>query len=147
MAGMIFDWQDYLAVARSLYHQSLQPDNAHAEAHARSAISRAYYGAFCLARNYLRDTENDLRLQKGKQYTTVQAESSEHEYVIREFKNRSRTNKAFNRIAENLRRLRDERNTADYGDRTLSSGSNRAKAALKYADFVVNSLQELENLN
>jgi len=44
---MPFDWQEYLLLARELSQRS-------GEAALRSAISRAYYAAFCTACNYLR---------------------------------------------------------------------------------------------
>src|SRR5439155_17441616 len=46
---MAFDWRDYLGLARRL---SAQPGD---EAALRSAISRAYYSIYCIARNRLRN--------------------------------------------------------------------------------------------
>jgi hypothetical protein len=50
---MPFDWKEYLALARALQQQAGSAPNP--EAVFRSALSRAYYGAFCYARNYARD--------------------------------------------------------------------------------------------
>ncbi len=49
---MAFDWREYLDLARSL----TQPGTGFTqEAALRCAMSRAYYAAFCHARNYARD--------------------------------------------------------------------------------------------
>ena len=47
---MAFDWSQYLLLAEALAEQK---DN---EAALRSAVSRAYYAAFCLAREHLLNT-------------------------------------------------------------------------------------------
>ena len=49
---MNFDWSTYLAVARHLLSAPFATE--HQEAVLRSSISRAYYAAFCIARNYVR---------------------------------------------------------------------------------------------
>ncbi len=50
---MSFNWDDYLFLAQELAtHPSNFPNQ---EARLRSAISRAYYSAFCKARDFLRD--------------------------------------------------------------------------------------------
>lgn len=50
---MSFSWKDYYILAGQLKQQAA--DSPQQEAYLRSAISRAYYASFCLARNYLRD--------------------------------------------------------------------------------------------
>jgi hypothetical protein len=47
---MPFDWREYLNLARQL--AGLQGSDYSQEAVERSAVSRAYYAAFCWARNY-----------------------------------------------------------------------------------------------
>jgi len=49
---MNFDWSTYLAVARHLLSAPFATE--HQEVAVRSSISRAYYAAFCIARNYVR---------------------------------------------------------------------------------------------
>jgi uncharacterized protein (UPF0332 family) len=50
---MSFDWSNYLSLAQMLVNQ---PNEAGMEEAAlRSAMSRAYYAAFCAARNFLHD--------------------------------------------------------------------------------------------
>ena len=48
-----FDWEHYLNLAYELAGTS-PPSVPDAEAKSRAAISRAYYAAFCHARNYLK---------------------------------------------------------------------------------------------
>ena len=55
---MNFDWSEYLNLAQELAGRPTSLSNE--EARLRSAISRAYYAAFCKARNHLRDNENLL---------------------------------------------------------------------------------------
>ena len=52
-----FDWKQYLDLARDL-SQPMTSDAGTREARLRSAVSRAYYAAFCHARNYSRDWLN-----------------------------------------------------------------------------------------
>lgn len=66
---MNFDWEEYFNLAKELAGTT-------EEAKLRSAVSRAYYSAFCLARNYLRDIQQDPRLSRNKTY-----DINVHEYV------------------------------------------------------------------
>ncbi|KAF5436823.1 hypothetical protein C5S35_07295 [Candidatus Methanophagaceae archaeon] len=50
---MMFNWSGYLDLAKELAGQTA--GQATEEAKLRSSASRAYYAAFCRARNYLRD--------------------------------------------------------------------------------------------
>jgi uncharacterized protein (UPF0332 family) len=93
-----FDWCCYLSLAKDL-----ASDNKD-EARLRSSISRAYYAAFCTARNYLRDVE-----QKAIPDENV------HSYVIGQFYALGRRNNG-KKLAMELRRLRNDRNRADYDD-------------------------------
>ena len=47
---MAFEWKDYIDLGRFLQREASGKTNA--EAFLRSAISRAYYGAFCHVRDY-----------------------------------------------------------------------------------------------
>ena len=61
---MKFDWSEYFNLAQELAGTS-------EEAKLQSAVSRAYYSVFCLARNYLRDIQQDPRLSRNKTYDTA----------------------------------------------------------------------------
>ncbi len=50
---MSFDWQRYLVIAQNLSAQAAASTDS--EALCRSAVSRAYFGAYCHARNYAKD--------------------------------------------------------------------------------------------
>jgi hypothetical protein len=50
---MAFDWKEFLELARILGRDA--EGSGHREAFLRSALGRAYYAAFCHARNYARD--------------------------------------------------------------------------------------------
>lgn len=64
---MSFNWGDYLSLANALLTKPNTPGPE--EAAYRSAVSRAYYAAFCIARNYARDEEN-LSLPKRPKPTS-----------------------------------------------------------------------------
>lgn len=72
----------------------------------RTAVSRAYYGAFCNARNYLRDFKG-LEIPK----------ESVHKWVREEFNN-ARTPEE-KKISEKLKQLLYHRKKADYDDRAI----------------------------
>lgn len=95
---IVFDWCCYLTLAKDLASDNTE------EARLRSSISRAYYAAFCTARNYLRDVE-----QKAIPDENV------HSYVIAQFYTLGRRNNG-KKLAMELRRLRNNRNRADYDD-------------------------------
>jgi hypothetical protein len=99
---MPFDWKDYLEIAHALRSQAgngLPP-----EAALRSAVSRAYYAAFCHARNYAHE-RHGLPLR----YT-----ADDHGLVKRHFQTRrART------VADRLDALRQIRNKCDYENTVL----------------------------
>jgi uncharacterized protein (UPF0332 family) len=92
--------QDFLKQAQAWIHST-------AEADWRSAISRAYYGAFHVARKTLRDLG----------FTVPQGDRS-HAYLWMRLSNCGDVN--VRRAGSDLNRLRGERNRADYDiDRAL----------------------------
>lgn len=122
---MSFDWSDYLALARELYRQGMVHSSKEAEL--RSAISRAYYAAFCKARNYLRDNENSSLSEGPEAHVEVQNKF---------LQSRDRRRKE---IGENLNRLRAFRNRADYRD-IFSGLSNTTIASIELADDIISDL-------
>lgn len=98
---MSFNWSEYLGLAQQLAGKA--QISATQESRLRSAISRAYYAAFLLARNYLRDEESISIPEKQS-----------HKFVIEQFKNSSE--EVRKKIGKNLARLRFNRNKADYDD-------------------------------
>ena len=125
---MSFDWSEYLKLARQL--AVLDGSALDQEARLRSAISRAYYAAFCRSRNYLRDTQK----------RSVPGGAKAHAYVREQFLNSSvETRKE---VGENLERLREARNKADYDDNVPGLPS-LARTALEWAKEAIASLASL----
>ncbi len=90
---MSFDWKDFIRLAEKL---TQTPD----EASLRSAISRAYYGVFCITRN-----------KKGLNHLK---HAGVHQEVIKRYKNSNDPNEQ--KIGIFLDKLRDSRNKADYDE-------------------------------
>ncbi len=118
---MSFDWSQYLDLARELYEQS--GSSGHRDANLRSSISRAYYATYHKSRQLL----------ENKWGISVSKDSNAHKLVQEEFyRNKQR------KIAENLHRMRTNRNNADYNEKyaDLEVGARenirRAKRVLSY---------------
>ncbi len=125
---MKFDWSKYYDLASELV--STDTD----EAKQRSSISRAYYAAFCLARNYLKEELNE----------EAAPNENVHQFVADRLKNA--TNKTIREIGKDLSDLRRLRNKADYQD-TIFKLNNDAKFALKLAKNIIEKIEELrENI-
>jgi len=100
---MGFDWSEYFALAQ--YLESHAATLQFREGALRSAISRAYYGAFCSARNHLRVKEKKTFVDDGWAHSEVpdafRSESAGRERL---------------RVASTLDRLKKKRAQADYDD-------------------------------
>jgi len=96
---MAFEWREYFDLARFLARGG-GSDYTHEAAH-RSAVSRAYYAAFCHARNYARDRHHFFPTTTPK----------DHERVRTHFRKQGRAD-----IARHLETLRQWRNRCDYND-------------------------------
>lgn len=94
-----FDWQEYLKLASFL--KSWSGPEFDGEAARRCAVSRAYYAAFCTARNYA-----------ARQWGFVpKKQGVDHKRLREAFRDNRRP-----RIAQQLDRLRQHRNNCDYED-------------------------------
>ncbi len=99
------------------------------EAHYRSAVSRAYYGAFHVARRLLEDV--GVHLPKGEQ---VHAKAT---YCLQDCGEANA-----GEAADDLETLRNERNRADYDlDRTVSQ-QRVAETEVRKAQQIVAALQQ-----
>ncbi len=94
---MVFNWAQYLVLAEELV---LRGDD---EAALRSAVSRAYYAAFCKARNHLR--------QRGE---SVPRTDDFHKAMWDKY--RGAAGQRYKSIGTIGDRLRRRRNKADYDD-------------------------------
>ncbi|HLP90652.1 MAG TPA: hypothetical protein VK184_18985 [Nostocaceae cyanobacterium] len=147
---MKFDWSNYLKLAQTLLDEvntSLSQVNDPActpvdkeiiEAKLRCLISRAYYSVFCLARNYLRDVEQDLEVQKSQEYDV-----KIHGYVMNKF--RERGGKDYRDIGVILDNMRRTRNQVDYDDYVRFNLLTKAKNAVESANYAIEILKKLEN--
>jgi uncharacterized protein (UPF0332 family) len=101
------------------------------EAKLRSSVSRAYYAAFCIARNYLRDELDDPRLKKQNN------DVNEHQYVANELENSK--DKILSKAGKDLSRLRIYRNQSDYDD-SIRNIAATAEMSIRLADNVIRSI-------
>lgn len=118
---MPFDWSAFVALARDL---KASPEPA-TEARLRTALSRAYFGAFCYARNY---SQRWLRFQPS-------GTEEDHRRVRDYLWGKKRQN-----VARALDQLRRWRNTADYADDTGLDLASTVDAALQEAERVIAAL-------
>jgi hypothetical protein len=119
---MAFDWREYLTLSRFLQGQA---DGLSPEAAFRCAVSRAYYAAFCHARNYARD----------RQGFTPTYRADDHRLVREHFKRR-RTG----RVASMLDDLKQWRECCDYDD-IVSDISRILTSAIDNAQKILNILR------
>jgi len=132
---MSFDWKDYLLFAQEMCGKS-NGGNACQETKMRCAISRAYYSAFCNARNFL--NENGVKIPD---------DANIHNAVKREFSDSK--DKLYKEIGVNLDRLRLSRNKADYDNvfyekgRIVRNLSSEANKSISYSEIVLRKLNEL----
>lgn len=141
---MKFDWSGYFDLARELATVNTSGSAKVVEAKLRSSISRAYYAAFCLARNYLRDDLGDRELSNPKQ-----SDTNVHWYVIKEFQTLGSRNQKMREIGLDLEKLREKRNMVDYDDvfstsiNKLKKLQNEANYCLKLAENIITNINEL----
>ena len=125
---MTFDWLEYLNLAKDIV--SVRPISSIPEEKRRTSISRAFYAAYGLARNFLRDIEgqNENRLKQ-------------QQYVIDQFISHDPDR---NEVYTELDRLRDNRRRADYEDE-FSGIDKKVEEALYYSEFIIDRLEVLKN--
>ena len=123
---MSFDWAKYLQLAEILS----EDENAH-EAVYRTAISRAYYAAFCMSRNFARD----------KKEIVPRGDAGDHNFVIDHFIKSPDMNRF--RIGKALNRMRQIRNIADYDDENVENPAQLAKVEIARAKTVLKLLTRL----
>jgi uncharacterized protein (UPF0332 family) len=125
---MTFDWYQYLVLAEYLYdNRDTFPDR---EACLRAAISKAYYAAFCSARNYARDFDRLVLDESAQDHGSVK----KHYIRAPDPKNRQ--------VGNSLDRLRDSRNQADYSD-SIDKLEELAKAAISQSKQVHTLLKQI----
>jgi uncharacterized protein (UPF0332 family) len=124
---MTFSWADYLIVARHLTEHSAA--SGYTEGCLRSAISRAYYAALNTARSLLQDWGIEV------------PETAEiHSFVPQWFLGEDDMDQR--EIGTLLKRLRDRRRKADYGDK-VSKISSLATISLADAQLVIDRISTM----
>jgi uncharacterized protein (UPF0332 family) len=123
---MSFDWSAYLDLAKELN------DNltSHREAKQRSVVSRAYYAAFHLAKEYLEQVEGH----------SIPRTADAHRYVGTQFLVSVDPRRQL--IASQLVRLRRLRNQADYAARFPALASI-ATQSIETAEDIIEALRSL----
>ena len=119
---MIFDWREYLELAKMIKDLSSQAFSK--EASQRSAVSRAYYSAYGFATRYA----ESLGYKREKH--------SEDHKRLREF---FKKEKELFSVYEDLRKLRNYRNLCDYED-TVENIDEIVEHSIKLAEKIIQTL-------
>jgi hypothetical protein len=128
---MGFDWREYLILAQFLGGNG--GISYSEEASRRAAVSRAYYAAFCSARNYASSKLGFTPTKTGK----------DHGKLISWYSDLERIYPALSGVADNLDELLEWRNTCDYDDvpRILTNLNLLSESALKEAQEIIDALK------
>ncbi|HUS75829.1 MAG TPA: hypothetical protein VMY43_07450 [Methanothrix sp.] len=127
-----FCWRHYLELAEDLATHTTD------EAKLRAAISRAYYAAFCNARNYMINNDHNSFPSGQKQY---------HKYLVQYYKGEADGSKTDNidgtreQIGKDLDSMRHDRRKVDYDDRV----DNLDKLNKKVLDVIKRSKRVVLN--
>ena len=131
---MTFDWSEYLRLAEALETETAGDGHARDAGH-RSAVSRAYYAAFCSARDHLRhDLGHDDIPRQGA-----------HEYVRRQFQGLRRLRREYQAVATYLRRLHAERAEADYNTEWGADLADAARTSVEDGRRVLRCLEAVKS--
>jgi len=123
---MNFEWNLYIQLADELINY--QRTSGLHEAYLRTAISRSYYGVFCISRNFL--------VSRGVAIPKVDT----HKFVREEYLNSLK--RIEKKIGKDLLDLWRERIDADYED-GATVDNNRARTAHQLAIRILNRLTNI----
>ena len=118
---MPFDWETYLRLAEFLNQGGFEFSD---EAAYRCAASRAYFAAFCHARNFARDRQRFQPMEEAEDHGRLRAH-----FRLRNMRH----------ISEDLDELRQHRNVCDYQDEVADTAA-RATLAIDRARNVIRRL-------
>lgn len=122
---MSYNWQEYITLSEYLKNN---PCSGYEESCYRSSVSRAYYGVFGIARNFL--------IKNG---ATIPRENT-HKFLINEYKNSADVLRK--KIGKNLDLLRRYRTNADYED-DISLRKKEADLSCLSAKCILNDLKRI----
>ncbi len=134
----MFDWQDYYILARELL--SLADGVSQEEAMLRAALSRAYYAAYNLACDYLRDIGEYPTKQE------IQASRMEsHKFLIEIFMENS-AHPEWDEIGKKLYTLKNFRHRADYDKlgTYMFTNTSGIKKRIDDAEEIINLINSLK---
>jgi uncharacterized protein (UPF0332 family) len=130
---MAFDWEEFLLLSRALANQpNTEP---HYEGRLRTAVSRAYYAAFCTARDYL------LVFEK---ISPAQSQGRDIHHIVKQYF-QARSDKVSSDIADHLQFMLKLRQRADYYTHyELRELKVKVKECLWRAGQVIHQIRQLE---
>jgi hypothetical protein len=121
----MFDWRDYLELANALGGVQGSSISVHvSDSTDRCAVSRAYYAAFCHARNHAEARLGFMPTGRGNDHWLLR----QHLSAV-----------GMNDVARPLRRLHGWRKPCDYED-TVANLAVKVRDALREATAVVSRL-------
>ena len=135
----MFDWKDFLELARYLNNRAAQTNVE--KASKRSAVSRAYYAVYCFLRDF---AEKNLSFSPQRtsddHYLLVKYLLDLPDAIPNEY---GRFKEQLRDIADTLRELRVYRNQCDY-DANVENLDFLAAASIANADRVFNNIRSFE---
>ncbi len=126
----MFDWSKLIEVAEHLANVAAKQCNE--EACYRSSTSRSYYAAFCMAKNYIFESEK-INFNSGGAHTDIRKHM------------RKSDNETKRRIANQLKDLHYDRIKADYWNECNGNVTTRT-IAMKAITMSKKILDELHSL-
>jgi uncharacterized protein (UPF0332 family) len=131
---MSFNWENYKTIAEHLHDH---PYPSIEEACYRTTISRAYYAAFHV-------TQQKMIKRYRFNNLTVNA----HTQLLEFLKEKKKDNPIIKDAWKNLKRLRDQREDADYDGElnfTGQEGNRSAIIAIEYCNKIIDAISQLRN--
>lgn len=125
----MFDWKEFFRTAQYM-NQNVE-DFPNKEACYRTVISRAYYAAFRLSQNYIKDKHNRSWSNNEHQEVPRYLQTKKHDHALV-------------KAGSQLIRLRQDRQKADYYDYLgIESPSLKARKSLKLAEDIIEKIEAL----
>lgn len=118
---MSFSWSNVLEFAKELHSE----DSQYSEAKHRSVISRSYFSAHCMGREFFKQQSRLPTLDSG---------AVAHKQLISQLRNHWK--EEYKQAGEELDRLRDWRNDSDYDKDTDFDVESQADASVRKAEKV-----------
>jgi uncharacterized protein (UPF0332 family) len=122
---MVFQWSDFLDIARNLHSQG-HANTLPQEAAYRCSISRSYYAAFCHSRCYATARMLYIPEWNEEDHKKLRKHLSQH---------------GLPDVSRSLDRMRQWRNDCDYDNRTTTATETKTLTAIDQAHRIITSLQ------